>query len=112
MNDKRAIDMCTCGHIRSDHSHDNACQRDCNCFKWFPQPQPISNPVKPDIVNKPPHYIGVGIEAIDVIEGFDLNFHLGNVLKYILRHKKKNGLEDLQKARWYLDREISRRQGQ
>ncbi len=61
-----------------------------------------------DIINKPPHYISASIEAIDVIESFELNFHLGNVIKYVLRHKKKNGLEDLQKAQWYLTREIAR----
>ena len=43
-----------------------------------------------------------------IIEDFDLDFCLGNVIKYILRHKSKAGLEDLNKARWYLDREILR----
>ena len=63
-----------------------------------------------DIVNHPPHYKSdSGIESIDVIEGFGLNFHLGNVIKYILRHNKKGKpLEDLKKARWYLDREIEK----
>lgn len=63
-----------------------------------------------DIVNHPPHYKSAsGIESIDVIEGFGLNFHLGNVIKYILRHNKKGKpLEDLKKARWYLDREIKK----
>lgn len=63
-----------------------------------------------DVVNHPPHYKSdSGIESIDVIEGFGLNFHLGNVIKYILRHNKKGKpLEDLKKARWYLDREIEK----
>ena len=63
-----------------------------------------------DVVNHPPHYKSdSGIESIDVIEGFGLNFHLGNVIKYILRHDKKGKpLEDLKKARWYLDREIEK----
>ena len=63
-----------------------------------------------DVVNHPPHYKSdSGIESIDVIEGFGLNFHLGNVIKYILRHNKKGKpLEDLKKARWYLDREINK----
>lgn len=63
-----------------------------------------------DVVNHPPHYKSdSGIESIDVIEGFGLNFHLGNVIKYILRHDKKGKpLEDLRKAKWYLDREIEK----
>lgn len=60
-------------------------------------------------VDHPKHYQGAtGIEAIDVIEGFGLNFHTGNAVKYILRHRNKGGIEDLQKAVWYLQREISR----
>ena len=65
---------------------------------------------KVDNVNHPNHYISeTGMETIDVIEAFtfDLNgieaFNTGNILKYICRWKKKNGLEDLKKARWYLD---------
>ena len=69
---------------------------------------------KPDHVNHPPHYKAAtnGIEVIDVIEGFDLNFRLGNTTKYILRAGRKGNarkrVEDLKKARWYLDREIAR----
>ena len=64
-----------------------------------------------DLVNKPPHYIGNGLEAIDVIEDWGLGFHLGNALKYIVRAGKKSKLpvEDLQKAIWYLER--AQRQG-
>jgi len=62
---------------------------------------------KDDPIN-PDHYKRNGIEAVDVIEAFDLNYRLGNVIKYVLRHVGKNGLEDLKKARWYLDREISK----
>ncbi len=66
------------------------------------------------MVNKPPHYQSeTGLETIDVIEAF--TFHLkgieatdtGNVLKYMCRWKGKNGLQDLKKARWYLDHLIS-----
>lgn len=61
-----------------------------------------------DTVNHPPHYKAGGIEAIDVIESFGLGFHLGNVVKYILRAGRKGyGDEDLRKARWYLDRRIA-----
>lgn len=58
-------------------------------------------------VNHPKHYQSQDIEAIDVIEGFELNYNLGNVVKYVLRAGKK-GLRviDLKKAAWYLDREI------
>jgi hypothetical protein len=61
-----------------------------------------------DLVNEPPHYkTESGLEAIDVIEAFKLNYHLGNVTKYILRAGKKDDtLQDLKKARWYLEREI------
>lgn len=66
-----------------------------------------------DFVNHPPHYqTKNGLETIDVIEAFteDLTgaeaIHTGNVIKYICRWKHKNGLEDLKKARWYLNRLI------
>lgn len=61
-----------------------------------------------DIINSPAHYKAAnGMESIDVIEVFGLGFRLGNVVKYILRAGKKGDrLEDLKKARWYLDREI------
>jgi len=51
-----------------------------------------------------------GLEAIDYIEAFNLNFNLGNVVKYITRAGKKTAepLEDLEKARWYINREIER----
>ncbi len=65
-----------------------------------------------DNVNNPSHYRRRGIEAIDVIEAFGLNFHLGNVVKYVLRHKDKDGLQDLKKAAWYLAREIANRKGE
>jgi Protein of unknwon function (DUF3310) len=64
-----------------------------------------------DNVNAPPHYRRGGLEAIDVIEAFGLNFHLGNVVKYVLRHNDKDGLQDLKKAAWYLAREIANREG-
>ena len=59
-------------------------------------------------VNHPSHY-NQGIEAIDIIESWDLNFSLGNAIKYILRSPYKGKqIEDLEKARWYIDREINR----
>ena len=60
-----------------------------------------------DIINNPSHYVTGGIETIDFIEAKVLGFNLGNVVKYISRadHKGKR-IEDLEKARFYLDREI------
>ena len=64
-----------------------------------------------EAVNHPKHYQSkTGLEAIDVIEAFDLNFNLGNVIKYILRCGKKDAeLQELEKAKWYLEREIANR---
>lgn len=63
-----------------------------------------------DNVNHPPHYTQGGVEPIDVIEAWGLGFHLGNAVKYIARCEHKGAaLEDLEKARWYIDREIRRR---
>jgi len=61
-------------------------------------------------VNHPKHYAGKKYEVIDIIEDFDLGFHLGNAVKYILRAGKKDStktLEDLDKARWYIERLIT-----
>lgn len=66
-----------------------------------------------DFVNHPPHYqTSSGLETIDVIEAFTEGLtgaeatNTGNVIKYICRWKSKNGLEDLKKCRWYLNRLI------
>lgn len=60
-----------------------------------------------DNINHPKHYTFGKLEVIAVIEDWRLNFNLGNVVKYIARapHKEKY-LEDLKKAKWYLEREI------
>lgn len=63
-----------------------------------------------DAVNHPEHYTSGGIECIDCIkaalgENF-IGFLMGNVIKYSYRYRHKNGIEDLKKARWYLDRAI------
>lgn len=67
----------------------------------------MSNPV-----NHPNHYrSSTGFETIDVINAWGLGFALGNVVKYISRAGHKDSLktiEDLEKARWYLDHEIER----
>lgn len=65
-----------------------------------------------EAVDHPDYYKRGGIEAIDAIEAWELGFHLGNVVKYIARagHKTADGLRDLKKAEWYLNREIERRE--
>jgi hypothetical protein len=64
-----------------------------------------------DPINHPPHYGGDSTyEAIKVIEAWGLGFSLGNALKYICRAGRKGSegrVEALQKARWYIDREIA-----
>lgn len=69
--------------------------------------------VATDNVNSPPHYNTGSIETITFIEDKDFNYRLGNVIKYVSRAGKKIGsdpVEDLKKARWYLDREITTRE--
>jgi len=65
-----------------------------------------------DAVNHPPHYTQhpSGIECIQITE--HMNFCLGNAVKYIWRADLKSGIEDLEKARWYVTREIERRRQQ
>ena len=67
-----------------------------------------------DMVNHPPHYKAGGIETIDFIEAKDLNYRLGNVVKYVSRAGRKvdsDPVQDLEKALFYLKREISVRKG-
>lgn len=64
-----------------------------------------------DMVNHPSHYTDGRIEVIDFIEDKKLNYHRGNALKYLCRAGKKDPakeVEDLQKAAWYINREIQR----
>ena len=64
-----------------------------------------------DPVNHPEHYKTGGIETIDFIEAKSLGYNLGNVVKYVTRSDHKgNKLQDLQKAAWYLNREIAHAQ--
>ena len=60
------------------------------------------------VINHPKHYNShpSGIEAITITE--HMNFNVGNAMKYLWRSDHNNGLEDLKKARWYIDREIQR----
>ena len=68
-----------------------------------------------DVVNHPAHYTQGGVECIDAIkaavgDGFEA-YCAGNVLKYVFRYRYKGGVEDLKKARWYLDRLIAEVEG-
>lgn len=72
-----------------------------------------------DVINHPTHYANGKIEPIDFIEDKGLNFNLGNVIKYVARAGRKQSqgksieakaLEDLKKARFYIDREIAARE--
>ena len=76
-------------------------------------PKPFFGEITSDLVNHPPHYRDGGIEVIDFIEAKDLNYRLGNVVKYVSRAGKKNSdpVQDLEKAAWYLQREIAARKG-
>ena len=58
-----------------------------------------------DIIN-PFYYKNSPMECIEAIEGLKLSFHEAQILKYIYRWRNKNGVEDLKKARWYLERLI------
>lgn len=77
---------------------------------WCPVHGAGPEPV--EAVDHPSHYGGADnpYEAIKVIEAWNLGFNLGNTVKYIARAEHKNAtIQDLEKARWYLDREIANR---
>lgn len=69
-----------------------------------------------DNINHPAHYTQGGIECIDAIEAAVNELSgieavcTGNAIKYLWRWKRKNGIEDLKKARWYIDRLIAERE--
>ena len=70
----------------------------------------FDNSSEADMVNSPPHYNQAGIECIDAIRaatGDGYQYYLqGNIIKYLWRYRYKNGIEDLNKAKWYLDKLI------
>lgn len=82
------------------------------CGNYYPALSINIEPVlltSKETINHPNHYNIGGIEVIDFIESWNLGFSLGNAIKYIARAPYKNNeLEDLKKARWYIDREIQR----
>lgn len=60
-----------------------------------------------DPVNHPEHYAQYDPEPLDVIEAWGLPFHEAVILQYVIRHRSKNGVEDLKKAKFYIDRLIA-----
>lgn len=89
-----------------------------NCADYFREEIPVyipsnNEPEKPDMVNHPPHYTAGGIECIDALEAI-ASFHKDPVaagltwqcVKYLWRWPLKNGLEDLKKTQFYLNRLI------
>lgn len=79
---------------------------------WTEDTQKELDKKEADMVNHPPHYTAGGMETINFIEAKGLDYHLGNVVKYITRAgKKADEMEDLKKARWYLERAIAVREG-
>lgn len=82
-----------------------------DCAAWALIVEQVPAGRNHDPVNNPKHYTShpSGVECIQVTEHF--GFNLGNVIKYLWRAEEKGApLEDLRKARWYLDREISKRE--
>ena len=59
--------------------------------------------IKKEVVDKPPHYLKYEIEPITFIMRNKLDFPTGNVIKYVMRWRDKNGVQDLQKAKRYID---------
>lgn len=73
---------------------------------------------EPDMVAHPPHYTAGSVECIDAIdsavvglEGYQA-VYTAQVIKYIFRWKRKGGVEDLRKAKWYLERLIAKTEGE
>ena len=99
------IDEPTIGEIVAKHSKDDT----PNIAEVV---EKYGEDVKPDPVNRPAHYTSGGIECIDAMQaafGAEAvkDFCLCNAFKYLWRHRNKNGVEDLKKARWYLNRLIT-----
>lgn len=76
---------------------------------WDPETRTVELHEADPAVDHPTHYNKGRIEVIDIIEDHDLNFNLGNVIKYVLRAPHKGEpVQDLEKALWYLGRELTR----
>lgn len=110
--EEKGLNQC----IRCKYEHDSAIDEPCvSCSKasnYVPKEGKECGLNDDDLtINKPPHYLINKIQPIDYIDAQHFNFNLGNVIKYISRAPfKGNELEDLKKARWYLDREIQKKE--
>lgn len=135
LDNPHAVILCQCRHQIETHSAEFGCDdTDCDCANarkvtWYRCPdcgelfrphQALTGHRKKDhppgnAVDHPAHYGGADdpYEAIKVIRAWALGFCLGNTIKYICRAGRKDSareLEDLRKARWYLDEEIHQRE--
>lgn len=108
---------CGCGRefgsMEGLNGHRRTCKGAAKAKKAAPtpptSPPPVDEP-SADLVNHPPHYTShpSGIECIQVTE--HMSFNLGNAIKYLWRADEKGSpITDLEKARWYVEREIARR---
>ena len=120
-SDMQVAAKCQCGHTTVGAAYPIVCAK---CQKVVHKPMPDWHGIRnytaeelsekaalADPVNHPAHYTShaSGIEVIQITE--HMGFCLGNAVKYILRcDLKGNAIEDLKKARWYLDREIAKRE--
>mgnify|MGYP004731842739 FL=1 len=97
---------CLCQGLTMGKGFVSASDEDVNCaYDLISKDEPERS-----AVDHPKHYNVGGIEVIDAIEAWKLGFNLGNVVKYVARADyKSKPLEDLKKAKWYLEREIERR---
>lgn len=105
--------VCECSHFGGQHANNipGPCEVDgcgCESLQWA---RIVTQPSGPDMVNHPPHYRGFsnGAEVIDIAER--LNFNRGNAIKYLARAGRKQDADtiaDLEKAKWYVQREIDR----
>tara|TARA_R100000315_G_scaffold53445_1_gene27200 strand:+ start:8197 stop:8403 length:207 start_codon:yes stop_codon:yes gene_type:complete len=59
-----------------------------------------------------PNYYKEGIQVTDFILSYNMEWCEGNIIKYVTRYKAKNGLEDLKKAKWYLEKLIEKTKGE
>lgn len=102
---------CNCMPAHDEYSNFEGAHHEQDCPKY--RPAAIEKAEQKEMVNHPAHYGGEDnpYEVIKVIEAWGLGFCLGNTVKYVARADHKGTpLEDLKKARWYLDREISNRE--
>ena len=92
------------------------------CYNWYKELNPAAcenaeakcydKESNVDMANHPSHYTQGGIECIDCIKSATVGkvgieaFCVGNAIKYLFRYEEKNGIEDVKKARWYIDRLI------